>query len=158
MLALLKLIPLKDYLWAALVAGLLVWFNVHNHNERAAGAQEALAPVAVLAQKVKTEVAVGTAVAQTTESSNAQKYKAAVAAPAPRYLGIVCHRDTGSSAVPEANPGVTTPAGIPADDSGGGPGYDPSPAALERAAQADAQITYLQGRVKELEAQMEASP
>jgi hypothetical protein len=158
MLALLKLIPGKVYLYAGIAIAVLTWYGIHNHDERAAGAAAALAPVKVLAQKAQIQVAKADAVAQTTETDNAKTYTAAVAAPAPRSLGIVCHRDTGSSELPEAVGVVATRIGNPATDSGSGPGYDPSSAALERAAQADAEIVYLQGRVHELEQQMLSSP
>ena len=158
MLALLKLIPGKVYLYAALAAAVLAWYGVHNYNERAAGAATALEPVKVLAQKAQIQVAKADAVAQTTETDNAQKYTAAIAAPAPRNLGIVCHNSADSDEVPEAVGVVATRIGVPAPDSGGGSSYDPSGPALERARQADAEITYLQGRIHELEQQMVNSP
>jgi hypothetical protein len=158
MLALLKLIPGKVYLYAGIVVAVLTWYGIHNHNERAAGAAAALEPVKVLAQKAQVQVAAGTAVAQTEETQNAEKFTAAVAAPAPKSLGIVCHRDANSSEVPEAVGVVATRIGNNAVDSGVGPGYDPSGAALERAREADAEIAYLQGRVHELEQQMLNSP
>ena len=158
MLALLKLIPGKVYLYAALAAAVLAWYGVHNYNERAAGAATALEPVKVLAQKAQIQVAKADAAAQTTETDNAQKYTTAIAAPAPKSTGIVCHRDTGSSDVPEAVAVTATRIGSPAPDSGGGSSYDPSGPALERARQADAEITYLQGRIHELEQQMVNSP
>lgn len=158
MLALFKLIPDKVYLYAGIAAAVLVWFNVHNHNIRVAATAEALEPVKVLAQKAQIQVATGTAVAQTTETDNAQKFTAAIAAPAPKSTGIVCHRDTGSGELPEAVAVTATRIGSPASDSGEGPGFDPSPAALERARLADAEIAYLQGRVHELEQQMLNSP
>jgi hypothetical protein len=157
-LALLKLIPGKVYLYAGIVVAVLTWYGVHNHNERAAGAAAALEPVKVLAQKAQVQVARADAAAQTTETDNAKTYTAAIAAPAPKSTGIVCHRDTGSSEVPEAVGVVATRIGNPATDGGEGPGFDPSPAALQRAAQADAEIAYLQGRVRELEQQMLNSP
>lgn len=158
MLALLKLIPGKAYLYAGIVIAVLTWYGVHNHNERAAGAAAALEPVKVLAQKAQIQVAKADAAAQSTETSNGQKYVAAVAAPAPKPLRIVCHNSADSGEVPEAVGVVATRIGVPASDSGSGPGYDPSGAALERAREADAEIAYLQGRVHELEAQMVNSP
>jgi hypothetical protein len=158
MLALLKLIPGKIYLYAGIVAAVLVWYGVHNHNERAAGAAAALAPVKVLAQKAQVQVAKADAVAETTETDNAKTYDTAVAAAPVRNLGIVCHRDTGSGDVPEAVGVVATRIGKPAADAGQGPDYDPSGAILERARVAEAQVIYLQGRVHELEQQMLNSP
>jgi hypothetical protein len=158
MLALLKLIPGKVYLYTGLAIALLTWFNIHNANERKIGEDNALVPVAVLAQRAKIQVAAADAAAQTSETDNAKIYVAAIAAPAPKPLGIVCHRDAGSGDMPEAVAVTATRIGVPAVDSGVGPGYDPSGAALKRAAAADAQIAYLQGRVHQLEQQMESSP
>lgn len=158
MLALLKLIPGKVYLYAGIAIAVLVWFNIHNANERKEGADNALAPVAVLAQKAQIQVAAADATAQTTETFDGKQYAETISGPAPAALGIVCHRYTGSSDVPEAVGVVATRIGSPAVDGGSGPGYDPSGAALERARQADAEITYLQGRVHELETQMVNAP
>ena len=159
MTALLALIPLKDWIYCGIIAALLVGFGVYTHHERVIGADEALAPVAVLAQKATLQVAVGTANAAATEKDNGKNFTAAVAAPAPAPVGIVCrHEAAGSGQLPEAGPSVTAAAGQPAADSGGGPAFDPSGAILQRAHDADAQITYLQARVVELETQMEASP
>lgn len=157
MAALLAGIGIKDYVYTALIALLIGGFAYYTHHERVIGANEALAPVAVLAQKAQVAVAVGTAIAAGTEKDNGNAYKAAVAAPRPAGLGIVCH-GSGSGAVPEAVAGSPAGAGQPAAVGGSGPAFDPSGAVLQRAAAADAQITYLQGRVKELESQMESSP
>jgi hypothetical protein len=158
MSALLASIGLKDYCYAALIAALLGGFALYTHHERVIGADEALAPVAVLAQKAQLQVAVSTAVAQSTEKDNAQAYVAAVAAPGPAALGIVCHSAAGSSEVPQADTGGTAATGQPTVDAGIALAYDPSGPALQLARDADAQITYLQARVHELETQMAASP
>lgn len=155
--AILAGIGVKDYVYAALILALIGSFALYTHHERVIGANEALAPVAVLAQKAQVAVSVGTAIAAGTEKDNGNAYKAAVAAPRPADLGIVCH-GSGSGAVPKTDTGSPAGTGQPAADRGVGPAFDPSGAVLQRAAAADAQITYLQGRVKELEAQMESSP
>jgi hypothetical protein len=141
---------------AALAAGGGVL--AYNHHERDIGKQEVLAPIAVLAQKAQIKVTTGAAVAQSTEVKNAQTYTAALAAPAVRDLGIVCHSDAGSGEVPTTVAVTATRIGNNAVDGGTGPAFDPSGAILQRAHDADAQITYLQGRVQELEAQMNAAP
>lgn len=158
-LALFKLIPGKVYLYAGIVVAVLVWFHVHNVNERNAGADAALEPVKVLAQKAQIQVATGTAVAQTTETDNGKAYLEAVASPPPAPLRIVCYNPRASSSeLPEAVAVTATRLGGSTPNSGDGPGYDPSGAALERARKADAEIKYLQGRVHELETQMVNSP
>lgn len=155
--ALLAGIGVKDYVYGALIASLLAGFGLYTWHERDVGKDEALAPVEVLAHKAELKVAVATAVAQSTEKDNAQAFNAAVAAPPPAALGIVC-RDASSSDVPEAVGVVATRIGIPAVDGGSGPAFDPSGAILERARQVDAEVTYLQGRIHELETQMESAP
>ena len=155
--ALLAGIGVKDYVYAALIVVLLVGFGVYTHHERVIGADEALAPVAVLAQKAQLQTAVGSAVAAATEKDNANAYTAARAAPAPAALGLVCH-NAGSSEVPETVGVVATRIGVQPTVGGSGPSFDPSGPALQRAREADAQIVYLQGRVRELETQMESSP
>jgi hypothetical protein len=159
MSALLAGIGLKDYVYAGLIAVLIAGFGVYTYHERTIGADEALAPVAVLAQKAQVVVAVGTAVATLTEKDNGNAYKAAVAAPVvPLAAGLVCHSAAGSSDVPKAAAGGTAAAGQPAAVAGSAASFDPSGPALQLAHAADAQVTYLQARVRELEAQMESSP
>lgn len=153
--AFLAAIPLKDWIYCGAIVALLGGFALYTHHERAIGADEALAPVAVVAHKAEVQVAVATAVAQSTEKDNASTYAAAIAAaPAVPALGIVCH-DTRSSEVPEAAASSAPGTDRSAPDSGS---YDPSGSVLTDAARADAQIAYLQGRVHELEAQMADSP
>lgn len=156
-LAFLKLIPLKDWLKIGAVAAVLGWFTYFVVHERHVAVDEALAPIKVLAQKAQQQVAIGTAVAQTTEESNGKSYDAAVARPAQHPLGIVCVNPS-RSAVPQAD-GVLTPGigELPADLSAGQQ-FDPSGPVLDNDAHAEAQIIYLQGRIHELETQMEASP
>ena len=162
--ALLALVPLKDWVYCGAIVALLTGFGLYTHHERTIGANEALAPVAVIAHKAEIKVAVGTAVAQSTEKDNGSEYLQAVANPPPASVGIVCHRDAGSSDVPQAGAVQPATVGEPAIDSSGGREsraagyYDPSGEVIERAIKADAQITYLQGRVKELETQMSNSP
>lgn len=154
--ALLAGIGIKDYLYAAAIAALLGGFALYTHHERVIGANEALAPVAVLAEKSKVQVAVGTAVAETTEKTNAKDYDTAVARPvAP--IGIVCYNPR-SRDLPEADTLVAPGVGEPTIDTGAEERFDPSGPVLANDALAEAQIGYLQGRVHELEAQMRASP
>lgn len=154
--ALLAAIPLKDYVYGAIIIALLTAFGVYTHHERVVGADEALAPVAVIAHKAQVAVAVGTAVATATEKDNAKDYDqraAHTAAP----IGIVCYNPS-SSAVPEADTVVAPGVGDLTADTGEGQHFDPSGAVLDNDGKAEAQIIYLQGRVAELKAQMENSP
>lgn len=150
---------IKGYLYAALAAALLVGFLWYRSHEQNIGVQKEATKVTAVATKAQAKVTAGAVIAQTTETENGQKFTAAIAAPAPKPLGIVCHNDSrDDDQVPEAVGVVATRIGVPASDSGSGPGYDPSGAALERAREADAEIAYLQGRVHELEQQMVNSP
>lgn len=110
--------------------------------------------VAAAAQKV---VQVDQATAKTTETQSAIIYKQAVSIPPIGDLGVVCRRASGGQ-VPPAGPVAAAPTGVGPADSGAGPTFDPTGALLTRAAEADAQIAYLQRRVKELETQMSSAP
>lgn len=150
---------LKAYLYAAIAVILLGGFFLYRVHEQNIGIRKEAAAVTKVAAKAQAKVTAAAVVAQSTETSNGEAYLAAVAAPSPAPLGIVCHnsrRDDDN--VPEAVGVVATRIGSPAPVSGDGPGYDPSGAALKRAAAADAEIAYLQGRVHELETQMLSSP
>ena len=153
MLALLKLLSPKEWLVAAgfiAILGGLGW--VYHRGEQHVEAQDA--KLAALDQH---KIATAEAAANTTESQNALIWKQAVSVPAVSDLGIVC-KSASSSVVPQANKGTGATAGDAANISGEGPTFDPSGALLTRAAQADAQITYLQNRVRELETLMNATP
>jgi len=149
-LALLKLIPIKDLIYGAVILGLVGW--IFHKGELSIEHKDA--KVAVSAEK---QVAAGAVQAQTTETQNALIYEKAVAVPAIGDLGVVCSAPRGSS-LSAASPGQGASTGKPAADSNEGRTYDPSGPALTRAAEADAQIIYLQGRIRELEAQMNAAP
>lgn len=150
MLALLKLIPWKDVFYGAIIVG-LVGFIFHKGEARIEAADAKLAAHAaqIDAAVLKT--------AQTQETQSAIIYKQAVSIPAVADLGLVCHKASGGE-VPAANPITAAPAGAEPADSGVGPAYDPSGPLLTRAREADAQISYLQRRVHELEAEMNGAP
>lgn len=150
-------IGIKDYVYAGIIAAIVGAFAYYTHHERVIGADEALAPVAVLAQKSELKVAVAAAVAQSTEKDNAQSYTATVSLLPVPVVGLVCH-DTGRSDVPPASAVAAADVGEPAAVVPSGPAFDPSGAILKLGADADAEITYLQARVHELESQMESAP
>lgn len=155
--AFLASIGVRDYIYAGLIAALIGGFAYYTHHERVIGADEALAPVAVLAHKAEVQVAVAAAVATITEKDNAQAYTAAVSRPAPAALGIVCS-NPGRSPVSEADTIVAPGVGDLTADVPSSADYDPSGATLKLGATVDAQVTYLQGRIRELESQMESAP
>jgi len=149
--ALLSLIPLKDWIYGAIIIVLIAFGLHYRHLENEVKQTAALGHAAVIEVKKDTQVA------QSTETTNAIIYKQAVAIPAVADLGVVCRR-AGGSQVPAASPVAAAPAGEATPDSGTGPTYDPTGPALTRARSADAQIVYLQGRIAELEAEMNHAP
>lgn len=152
MLAFLKLIPWKDVAYLAVILGLVGW--LYHKGEAHVEAQDK--KVAIAAQTQVNRVATA---AQITESQSAIIYKQAVVIPAVGDIGDECVRKPPSgSVVPSARPVAGAAVGNTAADSGAGRSFDPSGALLTRARQADAQITYLQARIRELEAEMNGAP
>lgn len=68
--AILKLVSVRDYIYAAAAAAAVGWFLVHDHNERAAGAKHEAAAVA--AASSKTQQAADIRVKQLTDTYTAQ--------------------------------------------------------------------------------------
>lgn len=152
-LALFKLLSLKE--WLVIAALLALFFGgvwLYRHGEHRIEAQDAR--ITKAAQETDKRVA---AAAQVTETQSAIIYKQAVAIPAVADIGIVCHAPS-RSVVPPAVPGAAATTNNATADGGSGPTFDPSGAILTRAAQADAQIEYLQRRIKELETEMNGAP
>jgi hypothetical protein len=150
--AFLALIPGKDWLYIGLfiaILGGLGW--VYHRGEQHVEAQDA--KLAAIDQKKVTTVETA---ATSTESQNALIWKQAVSIPPVPDIGIVCHKASGS-VLPAADAGKGASTDGDAD-SGVGPPYDPSGAALTRAHKADAQIKYLQARIRELESEMNGAP
>ena len=153
MLAFLKLLNPNEWLVIAALLALLAgggW--LYRHGEQHIEAQDA--KLAALDQH---KIATAEAAANTTESQNALIWKQAVSVPAVSDLGIVC-KSASSSVVPQANKGTGATAGVTDPDYGSGYWTDPSGDILTRAREADAQITYLQKRIVELETLMKAAP
>lgn len=139
-----------------------IWWHKHNVAEQTIGAKTEATAVTKVATAAEKQVTAGTAAAETTETHNANAETAAVAAPPVSSVGIVCQHEgpAGShhNPLPQAGTVPASGAGEPGTDGPIGPPYDPSGAILTRARSADAQIAYLQARIHELEAQMNASP
>jgi hypothetical protein len=150
MTALFSFIFSKDGLYTAalLAIGLFLW-----HYHALDDDVKAMKAAAAVAQKtVKTDQST----AQNTETQNALIYKQAVAIPPVGDLGVVCQHTRGS-ALPATGP-APAPGPGQAANSGVGPSYDPTGAALTRARAADAEITYWRNRAHEDEAEMNAAP
>ena len=153
MTALLSLLSPR-VIFYGILASLLLAFGIHYRNLEHEVKQAKVVAAAATADVKKVDAA-----AQTTETQSVLIYKQAVQIPAVGDIGVECVRKQPSSgALPAANAQSGTPVGEPTTNSGVGPEYDPSGAALTRAAKANAQIAYLQRRVKELETQMNNSP
>lgn len=149
--ALLKLIPFRDYVYGAIIATLLVFVGICKHDHTVV--KEVKQVGATAAAVVKTD----DATAEKTETQSALIYKQIIRIPDVPDIGLVC-RHASSSPLPASSPVAGASTGDKPADGGSGPGYDPSGAALARGKAADAQITYLQRRVKELEDQMNKAP
>ena len=152
---------IRLYFYAALALGILVGGVTLCHHIENIGVQKEAAKVTKVGVAAEKKVAAADATAQSTETQSAIIFKQAVSIPPVGDIGISCVRvnaRAGGSEVPAANTGAGAAASDPATLSAEGPPYDPSGAILTRGAQADAQIAYLQRRVKELEAQMNGAP
>lgn len=153
MLALLKLIPLKDWLWALLLVIVSVAFVSYTVHERHIGqAQiEASDAKAVAVQAAHNKLLENVAV----ESINvtAQKYHAAGAAPIPDSPHVLVRsvaRNPGS--VPQTSCSATGTNGAPgvSEDSAGDPStsIDIGPGLDRVGRDADAEVTALQDIIK----------
>jgi len=152
MTALLSLISPRVVFYGIL-ASLLLAFGIHYKH-----LENEVQRTAVVAKAAQDDVKKVDATAQSTETQSVLLYKA-VLIPAVGDIGISCVRHTtGGSPLPATNTIAGTPVGSTTPNSAVGPEYDPTGAALTRAKAADAQIAYLQRRVKELETQMNGAP
>lgn len=146
-LALLKLIPLKDWLYCGIIAALLAGFGVYTIHERHVGAQRIeLADQRAVAAETARNKAIETAAVSEVNVS-VQKYQAAVAAPTLPAPRIVCHA-ANSGPVPghAGSPGAGDDrTNVPEST---GPSFDPAEHVLAAGKQADAQVTLLQDYVK----------
>lgn len=148
-LALLKLLPARDWGYIAAIAALLIAFGWYTHHERAV---QHAKDVAANAKAVATQIANN---AKVEADANKQitaavgAYKASVSAPpvvhAPR---LVCHAAASGSAVQShagAAAGSDGGASVPAEST---VPFDPAPGVLGDARDADAQVVLLQRYVR----------
>jgi hypothetical protein len=161
MLALFALIPARVYEYAAIILVCALAFAGYTHHERSIEHAKDLQAAAAAVTKANAVVQKDDATAATEESTNATVYERAVSIPAIGDLGIDCVRHAAparSVPLPTTDTGAAPGSGNQVADSGIGPAYDPTGAALTRGVDADAQIIYLQGRIRELEQQMNDAP
>lgn len=127
---------------------------LYRHGEQHIEAQDA--KLAALDQKKVNAVE---QTAQSTETQSAIIYKQAIAIPAVPDLGVECVRNAPRGGQLPAAVGVAAAGtGERSADRGTGLAFDPTGPALTRAAEANAQIAYLQRRIKELETEMNGAP
>jgi hypothetical protein len=159
MTALLALIPSRVYEYGAIILALSLAFGGYTLHERNLQHAKDIAAAAKVVTKDNAIVAADDSHALTTETQNALIYKQVVSIPAVADIGLVCqHAAPRSISLPAAQSVATTAVGNDAAERGVGPTYDPTGALLTRAKLADAEIVYLQGRVAELEKQMNDAP
>ena len=148
------LTPKEILLIIVLIALTCGGIYLYRHGEQHIETQDA--KLAALAQA---KVATVETTAKDTESQSAIIYKQAVIIPAVGDIGDECVRKpSSSSVVPAASGGTGAATSQPSAVGGGGLTFDPSGAILTRAREADAQIVYLQARIRELEAEMNGAP
>jgi hypothetical protein len=154
MLALLKLIPLKDWAYAGIIAALLIGFGVFVSHERSIGEQKIeVADAALAAKQIELNTEKETH-AQDVINTATEVYKNTLAAaPAPDAPHVfVCDRATapsGSAVRPGASAGSSVDAGthVPEESSVDiGPGLD----TIGR--DADAQVIALQSYIRACQA------
>lgn len=153
MLAILKLLPLKDWCYLAVIVALVAAFAYYTHHERALGAQTIITLDRAAVAKQAAAVAKVESNASQSISAAQAAYAAAVAArPAP-VAGLVCHLTAPRRAVPHdarATGGGNDTASVPVESTG--PAFNPSAGILENDARADAQVTLLQSYVRACQA------
>lgn len=136
LLALFKLIPLKDYLYGALVSALLIAFGVYTHHERTVGAAHTIAAVEAESnrQKQVTAAAVkATATQYTAQISQVKSvYETQITAAASQHdsdavkLRNYETRHNGSNPVLQGSSNGPSPAsGIPSSAPEGNVSNDP---------------------------------
>lgn len=158
MLALLKLIPLKDWLYGALIVSLIIAFSAYTHHERVVGEQKIEAADAKAARAQDIHNIEVEARAKTLADTAAAIYKRELAAPPAPDAPHLWVRDDSScaSSVPsdannrpgaDASPDVSA-ARTPADESTVEHATDIGPSLDKLLGDADAEVTALQEYVK----------
>jgi hypothetical protein len=153
--ALLALVPLKDWIYAGIIATLLVGFGVYTVHERHEGAHKieiADAKVAA-AQTIHNEEV--QSVIQAKVQSAINDYDALAPIPSPVPVPRLVCRPAGSGNVPQgtqsASGGDGAGGGVPVSSSADSFGFDPAPALSATGTDADAEIEHLQKKVKLLQ-------
>lgn len=150
MLALLsKLIPFRDWVYLGAFVALLIAFGVYTHHERVIGEQKVEAVDAKLAAaQVQLNKKVE-ANAQSDIKSSVAQYNASVSAPIASVPVLVCRSAASGSDTVRGHAGATGAsngaARVPAEST---VPFNPAPAVINDARDADAQVTLLQSYVR----------
>lgn len=157
MLALLKLIPLKDWLYGGVIVALLIGFGVFVHHERNVGATSVItADAAAVAKQVAHNTEIETH-AQQTVTQISETYAKAVAAPpaadAP-HLWVrnnslsTCPAGTNAGTPGSTDGGPVVSAAVPSAGESAPDAFDFGPPLDKSFETADAQIIGLQDYIK----------
>lgn len=152
MLALLKLIPLKDWLYGALIVALLAGFGAYTIHERHIGEQKVEKKDAALRAAATALNTASEHLADIKEIAIGQVYEKVIALPAiPDAPGLVCHNAAPvKSGAPDYRPEAPGSAAQLPDG-----GFNPSGGLLTLLRNDDAQINGLIDTVLNLQAELE---
>lgn len=152
MLPLLKLIPLKDWVYGGIVVALLVCFGVYTHHERVIGEQKIETQDKALAdaQKAKNKE-IENGIANGIQTA-VDKWKQAHPIPAPAPVPhLLCHAASGSGSVPKGGSPASSSNGagttVPVSPEQVDEGFDPAIAVSATGTAADTEIVRLKAKV-----------
>jgi hypothetical protein len=160
MLALLKLIPIKDYVYGAVIIALLTGFGWYTFHERAVGEKKIeMADAKIAAAQIIHDQEVATRVKAELDTALAN-YETPTAPPPPAPVPVlVCHK-TGGSNLPggpgpvAASNGAGTNPAAPAAQADAG--FDPAPAVSADGTAYDALIDHYLAKIKLLQQTVKA--
>lgn len=161
MFALLKLIPLKDWIYSGIIATLLILFGVYTIHERHVGQQtietkdKALADAQIVKNK-ETEDDISKGI-QTAIDKWKQDHPISAPASVPN---IVCHNAPASSTVSKGgsstNPSNGAGAAVPISSEQADAGFNPAQQVSYTGTQADTEIVRLKAKVTLLQDTIQA--
>lgn len=149
MLAILsKLIPIRDWIYLGVFVALIGAFAYYTHHERVVGEQKIVAADAIAVKKQAAAVAKVESNASVAISSALSAYNAQRAAPLAAVPHLVCRAARSGGNVP-GHAGTSgsghDQTAVPAEST---VPFDPAPAVVSDARDADAQITLLQAYIQ----------
>jgi hypothetical protein len=163
MIAFLKLIPLKDWLYGAAIATLLVGFGVYTHHERAVGEEKIKAADAkvVAAQVVHNEEVEN--VVKSKVAAAVAEYESLAPIPEPTRVPVLVCRVPAAPGAGPVHGGPSAPAGgdvagadVPIGAAQADAGFNPAPAVSTDGTAADEEIQHLLEKIKLLQDYIQA--